>query len=263
MDKEKLKTELKRFLFNANTLSFFLVIVAIVIIYAVYSWRVDNAVKLVNIPYATKLLKADTVIKQEDIGFVKVSGDFIAASRGALIQNRMQVQNKQVKSGYQIPANSFFYDDAITEKNESATDDFYDIPDGYTIYALKVDFHTTYGNSIMPNNYIDLYFKSKNKDGKLIFEKFISSIKVYKVYDSTHKDVFSNADDEEEAKPKYLYFSVPQEIYDLLMICEKIGGIEIIPVPRNAQYSESPAPTEIYNVAISEYITLRRYEIGM
>ena len=37
---------------------------------------------------------------------------------------------------------------------------FEDIPDNQTVYALPVDSEKTYGNSIFPGNYIDLYFRA-------------------------------------------------------------------------------------------------------
>ena len=41
------------------------------------------------------------------------------------------------------------------------------IPDGNTIVSLPVTTETTYGNSIFPNNYIDIYLKVLDADGNV------------------------------------------------------------------------------------------------
>ena len=67
---------------------------------------------------------------------------------------------------------------------------------------------------------------------------------------------FSYADGDKEPVPKYIYFAVPNEIFELLRKAEKVpkGSIEIIPVPRNAGYSENPEETTIANEAVENFI---------
>ncbi len=259
MDTEKIKTSIKRFFSNPNTLTFFLVIGLVVVVYFIYNYTVNRAVSPVTIPYATKMLTSKTQITNESIGTVKISGSFVTLSGNGLIQNKAKILNQYVAEGYQIPQNSFFYKEAIVDENQVSKTSFSDLPDNYNIYNLPVDFHSTYGCSIMPGNYIDLYFKAKDTEStgsKIIFELFIKSIQVYKVVDKDGVDVFSYADSDKEPTPKYIYFAVPNEIFELLRKAEKVpkGNIEIIPVPRNAGYSENPEETTIANEAVENFI---------
>lgn len=260
MNLDNVKTNVKRFFNNPNTLTFLLVIALIVVIYFIYNYTVNRAISPVNVPYATKMITSKTKITNDMIGTVKISGSFVTSSGNGLIQNRGNILDHYVAEGYQIPENSFFYKEAVVEENAVNNTAFTDLPDNYNIYNLPVDFHSTYGCSIMPGNYIDLYFKAKiNESGseqKVVFDLFIKSIQVYRVVDKDGVDVFSYSDAEKEPAPKYLYFAVPNEIFELLRKAEKVpqGNIEIIPVPRNAGYSENPEETIVANEAIENYI---------
>ena len=266
MDTDSIKSNIKRFFSNPNTLTFLFVIALIIVIYLIYNFMVSRAISPVNIPYANQLLTANTKITKDVVGNVKISGSFATSSGEGLIQNQRLAIDKYVAKGYQIPKNSFFYKEALASETESNTTAFTNIPDGYTIFRLDVDFHKTYGNSMMPNNYIDLYFKAKDDDGSLIYGLFIKSIKIYKVVDKDGVDVFSYSDasGEKEPEPKYLYFEVPDSEHDLLRKAQliKSNGIEIIPVPRNNEYSENPEPTSIASEAIKEFILSRTQDYG-
>lgn len=257
MDISSIKTNFKRFLSNPNTLTFILVLVLIVIVYFIYSYMVSAAVSPVEIPYTTETLSERTEINGETVSTVKISGNFISSSRGNLIQNRGMIYEKYVAPGFIIPKNSFFYKDAITDEETANETDFENIPDDYTIARLEVDFHSTYGCSIMPGNYIDLYFKATDDEGtSIIYELFIKSIQVLKVADAEGLNVFTSTPDDETPQPKWLYFAVPLEYNALLEKAKLIttNDIEIIPVPRNAGYSENPEDTTIANEAVENFI---------
>ena len=127
-----------------------------------------------------------------------------------------------------------------------------DIPDGNTIVALSVSMDSTYGNSIYPGNYIDLYYQNYNDKGKLMLQKFIESIKVLAVTDSAGKSVFET--NEKLAQPAFLIFSVPEDLHLLLRKASYLSGT-IFPVPRNANYSNgNPKETRVVCTKIKEYI---------
>ena len=264
MDMGKLKTNIKRFFSNPNTLTFLLMIVLIVVIYVIYSYMITAAVKPSSLPYAKELIKEKTEITDEMIGKVNISGTFISNDGDNLVQNKNKIKGKYVNKGYTITQNSFFYDEALTTETVSEETWLTHIPDGYTIYKLPVSFHLTYGNSIMPGNYIDIYllagidFVGKDNvtdesEQKLVYAQFVKSIQVLAVVDEKGLDVFMNTDEEKEPSPKYLYFSVPNEIYELLYKANMLGA-KFIPVPRNAGYSENPEETEITNATLQAII---------
>ena len=258
MNGDAVKTHLKRFISNKNTVTFLLVLVLIVIVYFAYNYLVNKAISPVTIPYATTLIKEKTEITSAMIGTIQISGTFVTSSGEGLLQSRGQILEKYVAEGYQIPANSFFYSEAVVEEDEVNKTTFDDIPDGYTVFQLPVDFHSTYGCSIMPGNYIDLYFKATDDttDKNIIFGLFIKSIEVREVVDADGYDVFTTTEEDDEPQPKYMYFAVPEYYFELLRKAMLIttNDIEIIPVPRNAGYSENPEETTIASESIENFI---------
>ncbi len=248
-----LVNSLKRFLGNKNTVTILGVVIGVVVLYMGYQWRVSQAVTPVNIPYAKQELTSRTLITDDMVGQISVPKSLINSSPN-LITASSDVINKYVTYGAIIPENSFFYTTLLVEKDKMPDSAFADIPDGYTIYSLSVDLHSTYGNSIYPDNYIDLYIKATDTDGKTIFGKMIESIKVLAVKDAEGRHVFETAT--ESRQPAELLFAVPNNMYSLLMKAGYVpnGGIEIIPVPRNASYSANPGDTQVSSEYIQEFI---------
>ena len=201
-------------------------------------------------------------ITDDYISNVKISGNFVTANGSTLVQNKRNIKNRYVAPGYFIPENSFFYTEALADSTIQDKTYASDLPDDYTVYMLPVTFHSTYGCSIMSGNTIDLYIKADSDDGEYVmFDYFIKSVQVLAVLDSKGKDVFTESTDA-NPKPTVMVFGVPLEYYKLLTVAEKIGsGIEIIPVPRNANYSENPQPPEP-NPAVFDWLNAKKSTMG-
>ena len=243
---------LKRFLSNKNTVTILGVIAGVLVLYIGYNWRVKQAIKPITVPYAKVEISSRTQITSDMIGYMEVSKSLIDKSPN-LIQNVGQILNNYAAYGVTIPANSFFYTTSVMTEDSIPDSAFADIPDKYTIYSLSVNLHTTYGNSICPGNYIDLYLKATDDSGKIIFGKLIESIEVLAVKDSSGNHVFETTS--ESRTPSELLFAVPDEMYLLLMKAGYIsGGVEIIPVPRNASYSENPGETLVSSDYIKNFV---------
>ena len=150
-----------------------------------------------------------------------------------------------------IPAGSLFYRSTLVTWAQMPDSAFADIPDGYTVVSLSVNTETTYGNSIFPGNYIDLYYAAYDETGKLILGKLIESIEVLAVKDSSGNHVFEN--NAELKTPSSLIFAVPEDMHLLLRKAGYLSG-EIIPVPRNATYSQNPSATVVSSEYIQDFI---------
>jgi len=187
------------------------------------------------------------------IGYTQVPKSMANASKN-LVTNSGLVVGKYVSYGSTIPANSLFYSEALMSAEEQPDSAFADIPDGYTIYSLAVNTHTTYGNSIYPGNYIDLYLKAVDDTGKIIYAKLIESIEVLAVKDSNGDHVFEST--VETRTPAELLFAVPDDMYLLLMKANYIttNQVEVVPVPRNAAYSANPGETLVKSSYLKEFI---------
>lgn len=246
-------TTVKRFLSNKNTVTILGVLLGILVLYIGYNYRVKQATTPVTVPYAKEELSSRTLITSDMIGYMEVSSSVVKESPN-LITNAQQLINQYVAFGTTIPANSLFYKTQVLSSDEMPDSAFENIPDGYTLYSLNVDLHSTYGNSIYPGNYIDLYFKGVDETQKVMFGKMIESIEVYAVKDSQGNHVFETT--VESRTPSELLFAVPNDMYELLMKAGFINGssIEIIPVPRNKSYSLNPGDTVVSSDYIRNFI---------
>ena len=244
---------IKKFLGNKNTVTILCVISGILVLYIGYSWRVNNALSPTSIPYAKTTLTSRHVITTDDIGYMEVSSEVLSKSAN-MIRNSNQLIGKEVMYGTTIPQNSFFYNETVVSPETQPDSATADIPAGYTLFNLSVDLHTTYGNSIFPGNYIDLWFKGIDDQNKLIYTTLIRSIKVLDVRDSEGQSVFETS--VEKRIPSDLLFAVPDDMYSLLRKAQYLtsNSVEIIPVPRNKDYTANPGETEVASDYVRDFI---------
>lgn len=223
-------TMVKRFLSNKNTVTLIAIIICTVVLYGFYNYRVKKAVTTTYTCYATQTIPARTQITQDMVSTVKVLSSQVTTN---MIQDCNNVVGQYASYATEIPQNSYFYDISIMSEDEMPDSAFDDIPDGYSIYYLNVTFQSTYGNSIFPDDYIDLFLRTEDETGLLVYGKFIQSIKVLGVKDNEGKNVFETT--VETRTPSQVLFAVPEDLYLLLKKAEYLG-LEIVIVPRNNNY---------------------------
>lgn len=251
-------TTIKRFLGNKNTVTILAVIAGVIVLWYFYNYRVDQAITTVKIPYALEVIDTGKKIESDNIEYKEITKSTLKDSD--IITDINYLEGKYICTGTSIPKNGFFYESQVCEKQELPNSIFDDIPEGYTVYTLNVDNEMTYANSIMPNDYIDLYLQATDDDRQVIYGSLIDSIEVLAVRDSSGRDVFW---DSQAGDSAFLLFAVPDEYHKLLNISELISGynIKITPVPRSASYSQKPGETHIssqtlYNFIMSKSATI-------
>lgn len=244
---------IKRFLGNKNTVTIIGVLAGIAVLYIGYNWRVKQAIEPKSVPYAKQEIAANTLITNDMVGSVKVSKSMVDSTQNLATSNN-QVVGKYVAYDSTIPEGSLFYKSQLMTEEQLPNYIVRNIPEGYTVYSLEVNSHLTYANSIMPNDYIDLYFKAMDDENKVIFTKLIESIKVIAVKDSQGKSVFSS--ESKNSQPAELVFAVPDDMFLLLKKSDYItsNSIAIVPVPRNANYTENPNATQVASDVIIDFI---------
>jgi len=243
---------IKRFFKNRNTVTIFAVIICVAILYYFYNDRINKATNPVNMPYATIEIGPRTMITSNMVGTRKVNGGVVG--NGNVEKITANIVGKYVKSNTVIPKGSLFYSDYLTDDYSESKKSLYDdIPDGFTLVSLAVSMESTFGNSIYPGNYIDLYFSTTDKNGKLMIGKLIESIQVLGVIDASGNNVFEKTSTE-SLVPAYLIFSVREDYYLLLQKTNYLYSAALFPVQRNQNYSEEPKPTSIASSKIQSYI---------
>ena len=243
---------LKRFLKNKNTVTILAILLSLGILYWAYYYRIQKATEPVNVPYATRDLAPRTQITNDMVSVKKVPGGIVGKN---VLLSTSEIVGKYVINTGVIPEGSIFYTDMVVTWDELPSSLFEDIPDGNTVVLMAVTTESTYGNSMYPGNYIDLYYVNPsgvvNGVSKLMLGKFIQSIKILAVVDSAGNNVFETIDSPKT--PAYIMFSVPEDIHILLRKVQFSGG-SLFPVPRNAEYSKNPGPTAVVSTEIKKQI---------
>ena len=244
---------LKRFLGNKNTITIIGVLLIIVIIYFGYTTAVKRGTESVTVPYAKVAIQPRTKITEDMIGYTKVLKSTL---QGNVISNDAKVINRYSNINSLIPKGSLFYSDAIVPYEELPDAVLTEIPDGLVAFNLAVDINSTYGNSVYPGNYIDIYFKGMSDNNKVMVGKLLSNVKVLAVKDGNGHAVFENS--EEERHPAMVIFGVEEEIYLLLkkatFLSRSDYQVELIPVPTNESLKTKPGETALTSTELVTYI---------
>ncbi len=258
-----LTTGLKKFLQNKNTVTVLGVVLAIVVLYVAYTMRIKSSINPVTVPYATEKIGSGTQITKSMVSTREVPPSML---EGDVITNVSEIIDKYSAADTIIPEGSLFYKSAVVEKEQLPDNIILEYPKGYVLYNLSVDTNSTYGNSVYPGNYIDIYFKAVNKidenspdqltkdADKILLGKLMANIKVLAVRDSDGKAVFQNID--ENRKPSMVIFAVPEEYYILLKKAEFMRSYDtsLILVPTNESLKDEPDSLEISSDTLKNWI---------
>lgn len=254
--------KLKNLLANKNVVTIFGAILIVIVLYAFYNWRVKQAIDPIRVPIANKTIGPRTEITLDMISYIDIQQSAIKSNVLTNVNNDNQpkkIVGRYTNVNCTIPEGSFFFDGMVILASE-LPDSFLDDPDlkeGMVAYNYSVNMTSTYGNSIYPGNYVDIYFRGK-EDAKVVFGKLVQNVKVLAVKDSSGNHVFENM--EEKREPSQIIFAVTSEIHELLRTVESINA-EIILVPTNASYKSTEGneiAIEITSEEIKNFIEAQR-----
>lgn len=266
-----LSMSLKKFMQNKNTVTVFGVILAIIVLYFAYTMRINAAISPVVVPYAVSQIPAGTQITEDMINTREVPPGML---EGEVIQNIGEIIDKYSAADTVIPQGSLFYKRAVVEKEQLPASIILSYPKGYVLYNLAVSTDSTYGNSVYPGNYIDIYLKAvyaipddaknltaedmANKD-KVMYGQLLQNIKVLAVKDAEGQPVFQNID--ENRKPAMIVFALPKEYYILLKKAEYMRSFdtELVLVPTNESMKDEPGDLKISSTDLKEWIERMTY----
>lgn len=250
-------TTLKKFFKNKNTVTILGVIAGVIVLWGFYNHRLNQAINSVKVPVAKRELCAKEEITKEDIEYVDISNELLKKSK--VVVKPSLIVGHYVNVGTSIPEGAMFYTSQIVEKKELPDAITDEIPEGYTLYQLKVDNNKTFANSIYPGNKIDLFLKTKEEGtNKYMYGCFIKSIEVLAVRDSNGDNVF---DSSSKRTPAFLLFAVPNDMYKLLKATDFISDMELFPVPRNKKYTADDAATEIDSIDLQVLIESKMAQV--
>lgn len=258
-----LSASIKKFLGNKNTVTILGVILCIAILIIGYNQRINSQIKLTEVPYALETIQPKTRITDEMVGIMSVPEKFIRV--GEYYNQKSQIVGKYSNYNTLIAKGSIFYKDLVTEEKYLPDSYMYNVPAGSTVINYPVNMSSTYANSMMPNDYINIYFKAvipsdeledEEKDS-IMFGKFLSNIEILSVKDSSGQHVFENT--EENRTPAYMLFAVKEEQHLLLrkaLYLQNRYSVELLLVPNTEELPEE-VEVNISSADIAKFINDR------
>lgn len=228
-----LSNSMKKFISNKNTVTILGVVLCIIILYLGYNFRINQKVSLTKVPYANQTIQPKTEITSSMISYMNVPASFLV---GSYYKSAEDLVGKYSNYNTIIAEGSLFYTDLVVNSNVLPDSAFIDLEEGYTPISYRVNMDSTYANSMMPNDYINIYFKAKDDNGTIMFGKFISNVKILDVKDSSGQHVFENT--EEARTPAYMLFALPEDMHLLFrkaIYLESSYDVELILVPNTQE----------------------------
>ena len=247
--------KLKQILSNKNTVTFIAAILIVLVLYFFYNWRVSQATSPIRVPYAIQTISPRTKITEDMIGYLEIPQ---ASIKGNVITNSKYLIDNQTDMytnvNATIPLGSLFYKSQVVSEKELPDSFLIELDENQVAYNFSVDIESTYGNSMYPGNYVDVYFKGIGNNGLLMVGKVVQNVKILAVKDSSGRHVFENTT--EERSPSQIIFGVSEDIHLLLRKAGYIKDVELILVPTNAslQLDGEEVVTNVTSETIREYI---------
>ena len=165
--------------------------------------------------------------------------------KGQIYRNRGEIVGRYTKDDTLIPTGSFFYVESLTDNQGDVEKELYEmIEDGQTLNYIMVDMLSTYSNSVVPGNYIDIYaYVQDNNQNKIA--KLLENVKVIAVRTSNGLNVFESST--ESRTPYVIYFGLP---YEQDMLLKKVHAINSWGAGLSSSVSDVQDNTSMTNITL-------------
>lgn len=227
---------LNKFLKNKNTVTVLGIILIIFLLFIGFNTTIKTTVNPISVPVAKQKILPETQITQDMVEYTSVSKIVLTDN---IIRNLNNIIGKYTNINVTIPAGSMFYKEWLVNSDDLPGNWLKQIKfsQGEEAYYYKVNTESTYGNSILPNSYIDIYMRTMDEAGNIIYGKLFRNIKVLAVHDSNGNNVFS--DPENKTSPANLVFAMTHDNYNLLMRAEylKSQNVQLVITPQGENTS--------------------------
>ena len=154
-----------------------------------------------------------------------------------------------------IAEGSLFYTDFLTDISTVSNSAFSNVKSNETVISYNVGMDSTYANSMMPGDIINVYFKAKDDNGTIMFGKFISNISILDVKDGEGQRVFENTT--ESRTPAYMLFALPEDMHLLFRKAIYLSNtyeVELILVPNTQKQEKKDMEVYVSSKDIQTFI---------
>lgn len=252
--------KIKQFFKNKNTVTFIGVIAAVLILYFSYQYKVKQATEPIKVPVAKVAIEPRTKITSDMISYINVPPAFVT---NGVVVDEGSIIGKYCSHNTIIPQGSVFYKAILKTKDDMPDSALESLKKGETLVNLPVNMEKTYYNTILPNNYIDIYIKTTNQNDKIIYGKLFENVKVLAVKDSSGLNVFETL--EVTRTPSTVIFAMQNANHILIskaIALSKEDMLSIEPVPISKEFANKEEGEIVSSETLRTIIENRTGTIG-
>ena len=211
-------------------------VVGILILIALNVLLFDIAVKrsidYIEIPVAAKMLSSRSKIDESSFRMQRVPSALV---EGNVITDKNELIDRWVKYSVTLAQGSFFYQEYIEDASDSADYPQLMLKEGQGVASLAVDLLISAGNTLLPDQFVDIVFTSKDKRKPIISDVIFRSVRVLAVKDRNGL----NMDDPKSQKvPAVVLLALNQEDIPPFIHAQILGDIDLIIKVVNEYYPQ-------------------------
>lgn len=223
-----MKNLFMKFIKDKNTVTILGALLITSILYFNYNLQIERAISPVKVPVAKVTIDQKTKITRAMFDIIDIAPIMLMDN---VITSQSDILDKYTNYNYIIPKGSLFYEDTGLLVNSLPDSIYSDLSSTLIPFQLEVDLESTYGNSIYPDTYVDIYMKSYDENNVLMVGKLIANAKVLAVKDSLGNNVFDS--NLANKIPENLLFAFDNETQKLMRKATYLSNfdVELFPVP--------------------------------
>lgn len=223
-----MKDLLMKFIKDKNTVTVLGALLITSILYFNYNMQINRAISPIKIPVAKVTIDQKTKITRAMFDIVDMAPIMLMDN---VITSQNDILDKYTNYNYIIPKGSLFYKDSGLLVNSLPDSIYSDLSANLIPFQLEVDLESTYGNSIYPDTFVDIYMKAYDENNVLMVGKLIANAKVLAVKDSLGNNIFEV--NTPNKIPANLLFAFDKETQTLMRKATYLQSfdVELFPVP--------------------------------
>ncbi len=248
--------KIKKFLGNRNTVTILCAIIGIAVLFVGYTMTVNRAIEPVQVPYANNDIQPRDKITEDDISYMPLAKAALDKMKGSILTDKDDIINHYAATNSLIPNGSLFYSSAVVK--ERPNEAVFEAGPNMRLTFFKVSMDSSYVNSILPDNYIDIYASVRDQTtGMPSVGLYIQDVRVLSVKTADGENVFENT--EEKRQPAYILVAVTETEFMTLMKGSGLGvTFSLIPTAKTKKDVEEES--KMVSQDFEDYVNTRAGE---
>lgn len=198
------------------------VLILIVFNVLLFDIAVKRSIDYIEIPVAAKMLSSRSKIDEFSFRMQRVPSALVEDN---VIMDKNELIDRWVKYSVTLAEGSFFYKEYIEDASDSADYPQLMLKEGQGVASLAVDLMISAGNTLLPNQFVDIVFTSKDKRKPIISDVIFRSVRVLAVKDRNGL----NMDDPKSQKvPAVVLLALNQGDIPPFIHAQILGDIDLI-----------------------------------